>query len=147
MKKTCIIQTITILILFSSCDGSETGLQTSQELPPIFPDYCEVTVPLNIAPLHFQLTDDALQTEVCLEGTQGRMIRVRTRKVVAFRRSVWRKMLEEHAGKSLTVTVRGKYSDRGWIEYRPFSLYISQVPVNDYLVYRLIAPGDRKSVV
>lgn len=141
MKKTCIIQTITILILFSSCDGSETGLQTSQELPPIFPDYCEVTVPLNIAPLHFQLTDDALQTEVCLEGTQGRMIRVRTRKVVAFRRSVWRKMLEEHAGKSLTVTVRGKYSDRGWIEYRPFSLYISQVPVNDYLVYRLIAPG------
>lgn len=141
MKKTYIIQAITTLILLSGCAGSQTEIQKIQDLPSIFPDYCEVTVPLNIAPLHFQLTDDPLQTEVLLEGTKSEPIRVRTKSVVTFRRSVWRKMLEKHAGTNITVTVRGKYPDRGWIEYKPFSLYISTVPIDDYLVYRLIAPG------
>ena len=130
----------------SGCAGSQTEIQIIQDLPSIFPDYCEVTVPLNIAPLHFQLTDDPLQTEVLLEGTQSEPIRVRTKSVVTFRRSVWRKMLEKHAGTNITVTVRGKYPDRGWIEYKPFSLYISTVPIDDYLVYRLIAPDTKYSV-
>ena len=46
------------VLLMSSCakhPSVPSAFSKSSVLPPIFPDYCNVTVPCNIAPLNFML--------------------------------------------------------------------------------------------
>ncbi len=46
--------------LLLGCTASVPGSYTeSQELPKVYPDVIDVTVPLNIAPLTFQLDEEA----------------------------------------------------------------------------------------
>ena len=49
------------LLLLSSCANHPDVPASSKEaktLPAIYPDYCNVTVPYNIAPLNFMLPAD-----------------------------------------------------------------------------------------
>ena len=55
------------LLLLSSCVSHPDVPSSSKEakcLPGIFPDYCNVTVPCNIAPLNFMLPAD--EYEACV---------------------------------------------------------------------------------
>ena len=55
------------VLLLSSCVSHPDVPSSSKEaksLPAIFPDYCNVTVPYNIAPLNFMLPAD--QYEACV---------------------------------------------------------------------------------
>ena len=53
MKK--LVYLLTILTLCVACAPTPKDVQQSDQLPPIYPDYCEVTIPENIAPLNFLL--------------------------------------------------------------------------------------------
>ena len=49
------------LLLLSSCANHPdvpSSAKETKSLPAIFPDYCNVTVPFNIAPLNFMLPAD-----------------------------------------------------------------------------------------
>ena len=55
------------ILLLSSCANHPDAPSSYKEancLPAIFPDYCNVTVPCNIAPLNFMLPAD--QYEACV---------------------------------------------------------------------------------
>ena len=140
MRKILIIPALAA-ILWSGCtaDISKAELRTAP--PQIFPDYCEVTVPCNIAPMHFQMSDNAIQMLVTAEGADGCVIQVKTKKVVTFGQSAWKDLVASSAGSGIKVTVHAKYREEGWVRYEPFTIHVSPVPINDYLVYRLIAPG------
>ena len=46
---------IALLALFFSCSDSVQVSDTLSERPAIFPDYTDITIPANIAPLNFSL--------------------------------------------------------------------------------------------
>ena len=52
----------------------------------------------------------------------------------------WQKLVEENQNDSLSIVVSIK-GDKGWIQYKPFSIYISNHPIDYGLAYRKIAPG------
>ena len=81
--------------------------------PPIFPDYVGVTVPEGTAPLAFRMAD-------------GRKFRP-----------------EQHRedGVLWTSVTAWKRGDRQAVRYAPFPIYLSEDPVDPYIVYRLIEPG------
>ena len=83
------------------------------EYPPIFPDYVGVTVPEGISDLNFRMADGR-RFKVSKESGDG---------VEWFTVSAWK-----------------KGEGRG-VRYRPFPVYISEDPIDPYLVYRLIDPG------
>lgn len=141
MRKKLIIPALAALLLWSSCAADISNAELRAGYPPIYPDYCGVTVPCNIAPMHFQMSDNAIQVRVMAEGADGKSIRVKAREVVTFRISEWKDLLASSTGSGLQVTVQAKYRDKGWVRYDPFTIYVSPVPMNDFLVYRLIAPG------
>ncbi|MBP6867680.1 MAG: PD40 domain-containing protein [Bacteroidales bacterium] len=141
MRKKLIIPALAALLLWSSCTADISNAELRAGYPPIYPDYCGVTVPCNIAPMHFQMSDNAIQVRVMAEGADGKSIRVKAREVVTFRISEWKDLLASSTGSGLQVTVQAKYRDKGWVRYDPFTIYVSPVPMNDFLVYRLIAPG------
>ena len=57
MKKLLIFSFLCVILL-TACHQAKVPSQFEQmkQQPVIYPDYIGVTVPVNIAPLHFQLT-------------------------------------------------------------------------------------------
>ena len=52
------------VLQLTSCTPTPENVQQSSERPPIYPDYCDVTIPENIAPLNFLLRADCDAIEV-----------------------------------------------------------------------------------
>lgn len=134
---------IPYIILFSalmiSC--SPDPVLKSEEYPEIFPDYTEVTIPTDIAPLDFSMADDSVSAiYVTVTGEKGKSISSGGKTCTRFPIRKWHKLLSSVKGDSVLVTVRAR-TDSGWIEYRPFPIYISGDPIDFGLCYRRIMPG------
>lgn len=124
-----------------SCQGGRPE-RTADELPPIWPDYTGVTVPVNIAPMNFGPADGLpvrrMLVEVC--DPSGKPV-LRSRGTVArFPLRRWHRILNRHAGADLTFQVAMR-TQTGWTRYRPFTMHISPDPIDFGLTYRLIPPG------
>jgi hypothetical protein len=142
MKKILLIPvTLIAALVWNACTGSISNAEISDMPPPVFPDYSGVTVPVNITPLHFQMTDNATKMYLKVQGAKSGLLETGKRKSAALILSDWKQLLEDNAGDSLSITVYAKYKDKGWIQYSPFTVYVNPAPINQYLVYRLIAPG------
>lgn len=114
-----------------SRDITVTGNITGQ--PSIYPDYCDVTVPENIAPLNFSYTGK----EDCALQVDGRTIFPRRGCDFIFRRSQWKRWMKGDAV-SITILVR---KDGKWMSYDPFEIKVSHERIDPYISYRLIPPG------
>ena len=111
---------------------TETG-----SLPKIYPDYTNVTIPVNMAPLTFQLdeqADDMIaryavgDEEIVCEGKAQPGI------------NDWRVLTEKAKGSAITVDVYALKADQ-WTHYKPFSIFVSPDSIDSYLSYRLIFPS------
>ena len=126
-----------MLPLFFSCENA-VNEQLKGELPPIYPDYINVTIPYNIAPLNFVLRE-AQRMEVTLKGQSGNMRCTGKNKIQLLKRR-WKKFLKAERGNFITVTVKAKINGT-WFTYQSFEWVVSSQRVDPYLTYRLIEPG------
>lgn len=137
MKRNIIL--IVCLCIFSACRlqiSGDIGVQ-----PDIFPDYRDVTVPVNIAPMNFEmLSDEGLRWRVVVHGVSDSLIIRSDDGLISFRMGQWRRLLQENAGGQLSVEVLEKRED-GWYAYLPFIVHISEDEIDPYIAYRLIPPG------
>ena len=137
------------LITVFSCSHNRREEVVEDSRPVIWPDYREVTVPVNIAPLNFTMEQPVTlsrgknafsRLEATVEGTDGSTIKGSGKQVIRFPQHRWKQLLEKNAGDSLRVTVRS-LEGKQWHRYRPFVIYVSDRPIDHGLVYRHIAPG------
>ena len=133
------IFTITIILLVGACSKKPNNAINVSDYPVIFPDYINVTVPYNIAPLNFKLNGSFKKMYVEVKGGNI-LLTSKNKRYADFGLSQWKKLLHENAGGKIDITVYAK-SDKGWIKFKPFSIFIKEDPIDPYLVYRLIAPG------
>ena len=143
MSKIETILTVVCLLL-SSCVSHPDVPSSSKEakcLPAVFPDYCDVTVPCNIAPLNFMLPaeeyDECVARFTTSDGQQqtyGRGVKVQIPE------EEWRDMLNASKGKSIKVEVWGQQKGE-WFSFNPFEIHIAKEPIDEYVSYRLIEPS------
>jgi hypothetical protein len=133
----CLIGIICLANL-AACElpGSVTA---SEELPPIYPDYTDVTIPYNIAPLNFLLRNKPDAVEIRLQGA-AKEIRIRDSYKVQFSSKTWKSLLQAEKGHTITVHIKTR-TGKEWVQYAPFHWYVAPEPVDPYLSYRLIEPG------
>ena len=131
------------LLIVSCADHPDVpaAAKAAQCLPDIFPDYCDVTVPCNIAPLNFMLP--AGQYEACVarlttpdgqQQTYGNGVKVQIPE------DEWHVLLDAAKGKSIKVEVWGR-KESGWLAFNPFEIRVAEEPIDEYLSYRLIEPS------
>lgn len=140
MKK--IIYAFLALVLFSACT-SETVSDAKQEKtqPRIYPDYVDVTIPVNIAPLCFNMADEsAVCVDAVVTDSHGNTLHSQGEETIDFDIDEWHSLLDQNRGESLSITVSAKYED-GWHTYSPFSIYVSKDSIDYGICYRLIEPG------
>ncbi|MBQ8948168.1 MAG: hypothetical protein IJ059_00060, partial [Prevotella sp.] len=123
--------------IFFSCTPTPENVQQADVLPPVYPDYCDVTIPENIAPLNFLLRADCEAIEVSV-GEGALVVNAKGNEVV-FDLDEWKALLTRQAGKQLAVTVTALI-DGLWIAYKPFHWNVVKDKVDPYLTYRLIEP-------
>ena len=123
------------IFLLSSCAPVPKDVVKQDTLPPIYPDYCDVTIPENIAPLNFLLRGDYEAIEVKVGDIT---INAKGNEAV-FDINEWKELLAQHAGESISVTITA-LTDGQWKEFKPFSWQIVKEKIDPYLTYRLIEP-------
>ena len=140
MKK--ILYILFTILVFSGCTYEKVGDAKQEAVQPqIYPDYVDVTIPVNIAPLCFCMADEtALLIDAVVSDSHGHTLHSQGEESTDFDLDDWHTLLSQNRGDSLSVTVSAKYDD-GWHTYRPFSFYVSTDSIDYGICYRLIEPG------
>ncbi len=110
-------------------------------LPRLFPDYVEVTLPPNIAPLNFRIEEPGSRYRVELRSTHGAPLVVSGRSAsIHFPLPAWRALLQANPGQPLRldIAVRGAGSD--WTRFQTVTNHIASEEIDPYLTYRLLKP-------
>ena len=132
------------MLLLASCANHPDVPSSSKEaksLPAIFPDYCDVTVPCNIAPLNFMLSADEYEACVArLTTPDGQQQTYGSGVKVQIPESEWHAMLDVSKGKSIKVEVWGQ-KEGEWLSFNPFEIHVAEDPIDEYVSYRLIEPS------
>ena len=125
----------------ASCQPRPHDVREADAVPDIFPDYAGVTIPPDIAPLNFAMSDDRADW-ICVEvkGSKGGQMTAEG-KETDFPLDDWHELLMQNKGGSLTVTVTARQEEQ-WTRYRPFTVNVSRHHLGEWgVTYRRIAPG------
>lgn len=129
-------------VLMISCGQKSydvpTVFEESGKQADIYPDYKDIVVPENIAPLNF-MVEGVEGIAVTLEGKNGKVLTTSGADRIDMDTTEWRNLLKENAGGKIKVTVY-TMEDEKWQKHTPHNLTVAE-PIDPYLSYRLIEPG------
>ena len=121
-----------LLLMLAGCTPKlPTSYYTVDSTPSIFPDYKDVTIPGNIAPMNFLIeeNDDAyitvLQSKSAKVILKGNSVRIQNSK--------WRKLT---GSPDIDIQVFG-FKGNQWKAYAPFKMTVSD-DIDPYISYRII---------
>ncbi len=149
-------------ILTSGGERATDAVALNRE-PEIFPDYRNVAIPPNVAPLNFDIqeTGNKFWTRVSVVKTEiedsaeisknvenlkndadgNDAVAEFFGKEIRFPLKKWRAILSENAGKSLCFEIFAKQNDGKWGEFDDWTMRITSDPIDSWVSYRLIEPG------
>ena len=130
------------LFLLAGCSGWQQPSASVEEQPDIFPDYTDITVPCNIAPLNFMVRDAGrVQAEFSIDGNTA--LRITGKEgIIDIPLKRWKSVLQEASGKAVRADVsiwNEEYPEGA--AYQPFEIDIAPESIDGYIVYRLIEPS------
>ncbi len=132
-----------IFFILWSCNKSpdNTFLDTGRSAA-IDPDYTEITIPPNIAPLNFNINDEGAAYYVKFSGTNEISFGIASGKgKILIPEKKWRKMLGENTGGVINIDIYIRSNNGQWEKYDPVKWHVAEEQVDPYLSYRLLYPG------
>lgn len=130
-----------LFMVICGCNKKVENAQPINENPVIFPDYVGVTIPLNIAPLNFNvLVKDVSLIDAAFIGSNGYRFNVQADKKIIIPEKKWHKLLSQSAGGYFEVLISVKNESK-WYQYQKFNVFVKDDSIDYGLAYRLIAPG------
>lgn len=141
MKSIFFIALVAVFIVSCSNTGDIDDYVQKENAPSLYPDYTNVTIPPNIAPLNFFVEENADRFTVNFISHDGKKIVINsTDGVVDIPVKKWRKLLQKNTGKDVIVEVFAK-DDQSWHKFSTFTIHISNDSIDSHLAYRLINVG------
>ncbi len=109
--------------------------------PRIHPDYADIVIPPNIAPLNFAIQEAGNRYFVKISARQGPAIELfsRTGKVTIPMRA-WHRLLKANRAQDLHIEVLAEQEDGQWETYAILTNHIAEADVDGYMVYRKMHP-------
>ncbi|MDH7599640.1 MAG: hypothetical protein QHH07_08430 [Sedimentisphaerales bacterium] len=109
--------------------------------PRIWPDLCDITIPVNIAPTNFLVLESGQPYYIRIWSRCGRPIEGSFQSGrIKIPIKQWRRLLRANPGEDLHIQVYVRQDAGRWLSFQPIRMHIAQDPVDPYLVYRLIRP-------
>ena len=132
-----------LCLLFISCTTKVPSTFVEVDsLPAIYPDYINVTVPQNIAPLHFHIDHDSTATDFVTRITAGNDTWALSGDNVRPGLKKWHQMVGAAlaANGKINIEVFIK-TNSVWQHMKPFEINVSNDSIDPYISYRLISPS------
>lgn len=133
-----------LIFLFASCSSHPSVPQDAtpvDSLPDIYPDYTNVTVPCNIAPLNFMLPDSIYSDIVARFTTaDGTSQTYGSGTKVILPADEWETMKQASLDKDIKVEVFGQKEGK-WLAFKSFTIHVAKEEIDPYVSYRLIQPA------
>jgi len=112
--------------------------------PSIYPDYTDLVIPSNIAPMNFRIEQPAEKYFVRIYTSDKQDIEiVSTKPEIIIPLKKWRKLLKANHGKSVFYDVYVMGADGGWQRYQTISNKIAgeNEEIDSHIVYRRLKPN------
>lgn len=136
-----ILTILLVLFAWSSCSEDISNSKMRNEKVVIFPDYSEITIPCNIAPLNFAVKVPAEKYMVLYRLAEQEQFRISSNNgIISVPSGKWESLLKEAKGKEFNIDIHIK-KDGVWLKFPSITNRISSDSIDTYLVYRLIEPG------
>jgi len=128
-------------LILSSCSATHENATKVNTLPCIYPDYTDITIPVNIAPLNFLVRDDNVTaTEVIATFDNETLQETSNCNEITFDLSEWKDFLTKAGGKEVHVKVYTRNANDEWTEHKAFKWQVVTDSIDTWLSYRLIEP-------
>ena len=110
-------------------------------LPRIQPDYTEIAIPPNIAPLNFLIEEPGVAYCVGIHGAAGEPIIIGSRSpTITIPPRPWRELLGQNRGGRIVFDVYARDKEGRWSHFLPFGDEVAREEIDSHLVYRLLGP-------
>lgn len=138
MKKAVLF--ILLVALLGACRQAQVPAnyrQVKRDVP-IYPDYAGVTVPVNIAPLNFELLAVADNAVTRFKAGDNELVcgGLKVRPDI----DEWHALTAAAQGDSISVEVFAE-KDGQWVRFTPYYIYVSPDSIDSWLSYRMISPS------
>jgi hypothetical protein len=133
---------IVLFIIWMFYPVRVTHYVESNQYPLIFPDYQNITISQNIAPLNFKVMTPGKQFQTRVFNSAGQEIFPKSKgNLIDISLRQWKKLLANTLNDSIYFEVLVKSDDRGWIKFKDFSVFISPDKIDPFVVYRSLKPS------
>lgn len=137
-SKLKLLATFCLVVVCYSCDRIPATYTETKEMLDMYPDYRDVFIPFNIAPMNFRINSDASDYLTKIYSTNGKAIIVQG-KNVQIGLNKWKAMLETNKGNDLFFDIYLKHGNT-WTKYPRITNHITNDAIDKYIVYRAIQP-------
>lgn len=130
-----------LLCCLQACTPRPESVKPADHPLLLYPEYQDVTIPCNIAPLNFLLRNEGVDAiSVKVKGASDSLqINARGSKAV-FPLKEWHALLDAEQGHTLEVSVTARTNGQ-WLRYPSFTWQVVADRLDAYVSYRLIEPG------
>lgn len=126
-----------LLSLMACTHVPESFTETSDTLR-LKPDYSGITLPCNIAPMNFNIENEAEKCITHIRSAHGKALLIAGNEV-RINPGKWKELLEANKGERLTIEVYAK-KNGAWMRFPLVENRIAPEPIDKYVVYRYIQP-------
>lgn len=132
------------LLLLVGCNNitlpSSDSTISETSMPDIYPDYREIVIPPNIAPLNFRINTAGNKYIASLSSTKNDEKLMSKGKNVQWDEDDWHDFMEANRGNDVECSVYvGSGDSDKWRKYT-FPIHVSEDDIDPYISYRLIEP-------
>ena len=128
-----------VTLLVAACTpGGWQEASPIEEAPALYPDYTDIVIPCNIAPLNFNILNAADACVAVLSGPDGEL--VLRGPEIRIPEKAWRRMTASARGGVIRGSVYVRREGK-WLRLPDFRMEVSADEIDPYVTYRLIEPG------
>jgi hypothetical protein len=136
---------IFIVLCLQNCGKIVPGEYTeTSRLPNIDPDYTDITIPPNIAPLNFKINEEGTEfyVDIYVNNKDYDHIRLNAnKKIVIIPIRKWKTLLSQNSGKELYIDIYQKGENNRWSKFKTIENKIAKEKIDSHVAYRLINLG------
>jgi WD40 repeat protein len=141
---TAVAACITVWAVSGRHMPSVDGAALVSRLPRIHPDYSEIVIPPNIAPMNFVIREPGSRFLVRIGSNKGDPIEIdASSSRIVIPASSWRSLLQANQGNKLYVDIHVKAAGQ-WRQYETIVNRVAEADIAPYLAYRRIGPVHNK---
>lgn len=116
--------------------------------PRIDPDYTDIVIPPNIAPLNFRIREPFRNYVVTIRAERGETLELTSGNgICQIPPGAWRQVLDSARGGAVYVDVFGQADDGTWTQFQRITNTVAEEPIDPYIVYRRLIPNKCRTTI